>query len=238
MRSGTAAAALAAAGGMAWAVRGRSSQVFGPSVWRGDRGRSAIALTFDDGPSPGTPEVLDILREYRIRATFFQCGVNVLRDPGIARAVTLAGHEPGNHSHTHPNFAFARPLAIEEEFTAAQLAIGESTGHWPRLLRAPLGVRWFGFRQMQAQLGLSGVMWSIIGLDWKLPAREIAARVLGRVRNGDIICLHDGRGTLKNPDVSQTILAVRRIVPGLLEKGYYFETVSELLCPVKATRTI
>jgi len=119
-----------------------------------------------------------------------------------------------------------------EEFTRAQEAIIAATGHTPVWLRAPYGVRWFGFRQAQQTLGLTGVMWSIIGRDWTLPATAIAHRVLSRTKAGDIICLHDGRGTLKIPNAEPTIEAVRRIVPELLEKGYHFETVSELLCPM------
>jgi peptidoglycan/xylan/chitin deacetylase (PgdA/CDA1 family) len=98
-------------------------------------------------------------------------------------------------------------------------------------MRAPFGVRWFGFAGMQARLGLTGVMWSVIGCDWKLPADAVAHRVVSGAREGAIVCLHDGRGILKNPDISSTIEAVRRIVPELLEKGYRLETVSQLLCP-------
>ena len=98
-------------------------------------------------------------------------------------------------------------------------------------MRPPFGVRWFGFREMQRRLGLMGVMWSVIGLDWKLSAPHIAERVLSHARDGSIICLHDGRGTLKDPDARPTIEAVRRIVPSLLEKGYHFETISQLVCP-------
>ncbi len=77
--------ASAACAGMAWAVRGRSSQVFGESVWRGPRDRRAVALTFDDGPSEGTPQLLDVLARYQASATFFQCGANVERLPAMAR---------------------------------------------------------------------------------------------------------------------------------------------------------
>jgi peptidoglycan/xylan/chitin deacetylase (PgdA/CDA1 family) len=225
----------AAVAGMSWAVRGRSSAVFGPSVWRAPRpknsGRKSIALTFDDGPSPATPRILDILASYRVPATFFQCGLNVLRLPELSRMACAAGHEIGNHSHTHPNFALARPSFIQEEFRLAQNAISETTLVAPVLLRAPYGVRWFGFREVQRRLGLLGVMWSVIGLDWKLAAPAIAKRVLSNTFDGGIICLHDGRGTVKDPDVSETVEAVRRIVPALLAKGYHFETVSQLLCP-------
>jgi peptidoglycan/xylan/chitin deacetylase (PgdA/CDA1 family) len=223
----TAAAAVSA---LAWAVRGRSSSAFGPSEWHGGQGKS-LALTFDDGPSTSTPALLQVLAEYRVPATFFQIGSCVEALPEIARAVSAAGHELGNHSQTHPNFAFARPSVITREFARAQTAISSATGARPRWLRAPYGVRWFGFRNMQKVLNLKGVMWTIIAQDWKLDAPRIAQRVLDRVTAGDIICLHDGRGTLKDPDVTSTIEAVRRIVPELLEKGYHFETVSQLLCP-------
>src|ERR1700722_1001618 len=92
---------IGAAAVMAWAVRGRSSAVFGRSLWRGPRARRQIALTFDDGPSESTPAILDALARHAVPATFFQCGANVERLPSIARAVHSAGHEIGNHIQTH-----------------------------------------------------------------------------------------------------------------------------------------
>ena len=228
--SAFALAAGCAVTGAAWAVRGRSSSVFGPSVWRGDSNRKSIALTFDDGPSASTPQFLDLLATYRVPATFFQVGSNVLRHPDIARAVVAAGHELGNHSHSHLNFALKPASLIERDFTRSQEVIHAETGAKPVLVRAPFGVRWFGFRRMQARLGLTGVMWTVIGLDWKLPAQAIADRVLSHATPGGIICLHDGRGTEENPDVTPTLEAVRRIVPSLMEAGYHFESVSQLLC--------
>ncbi len=223
----------ASLGGMAWAVRGRSSAVFGPSVWRGCGARKTVALTFDDGPSPGTPALLQLLEQYKIPATFFQIGENALHYPETARAVSTAGHEIGNHSQTHPNFAFKPRACIHDEFARGQQSLNRVTGFTPTLLRAPYGVRWPGFSGMQRSLGLKGVMWSVLGLDWKLPAAALAKRVISRVRDGGIVCLHDGRGTLKDPDIRATIEAVRRIVPDLLEKGYHFETVTQILCPMK-----
>ena len=218
---------------MAWAVRGRSSSVFGPSVWHGQPGRSSIALTFDDGPTPGTLAILAILREYGVKATFFQIGEQTAARPDVARAVHEEGHEIGNHSHTHRNLALRSSSLIADEFERAQETIVATTGQTPAYVRAPFGVRWFGFRGMQQRLNLTGAMWTVIGLDWKLPAEEISQRVLGRVKDGDIICLHDGRGTLKDPDISATVEAVRRLVPNLLKKGYHFETVTQLICPMK-----
>src|ERR1700716_402027 len=114
-----AAAIGAASAFLGWAVRGRSATVFGPSVWRGPRNRRAVALTFDDGPSESTPQLLDVLASYQVSATFFQCGANVARLPEIARAVQQAGHDIGNHSHTHPLLCFRSPRFIEEELRRA-----------------------------------------------------------------------------------------------------------------------
>jgi peptidoglycan/xylan/chitin deacetylase (PgdA/CDA1 family) len=213
----------------AWAVRGRSSSVFDDSIWRGEPGRKAIALTFDDGPTPSTPRILDLLERRHVPATFFQVGVNVKRHPEIARQVLAQGHEIGNHSHTHINFALKPAQLIEGDFSWAQSVIEDATGFAPTLMRAPYGVRWLGFRQMQAKLGLRGIMWTVIGLDWKLSAQAIADRVLSRVSDGGVVCLHDGRELAENPDVTPTLEALRRIIPPLTEAGYHFETISQLL---------
>jgi peptidoglycan/xylan/chitin deacetylase (PgdA/CDA1 family) len=225
------AAIAAAAAGMAYAVRGRSSTVFGPSVYHGDRRRQSIALTFDDGPSESTPALLDLLAKLDVRATFFMCGVNAARLPQIARSVAMAGHEIGNHSDTHPPFYFKSESFIHHELAEAQRKIRETTGISPKLFRAPYGVRWLGMGAAQKKLDLLGVMWTIIGRDWRLTAPEITARVTGRARAGGIVCLHDGRGTRTRPDVSATLASVADIVPRLRDMGFGFETVSEILRP-------
>ena len=230
MVKGVAAGVLGAAA-MAWAVRGRSSQAFAPSMWRGDRRRPAVALTFDDGPSESTPEILEILAAHRAPATFFQCGANVKRLPEVARAVRQAGHEIGNHSYSHRLACLSAPAALVEDFGRAQQVIAETTGLAPKLLRAPYGVRWFGYRRAQRRLGLLGVMWTVIGYDWKQTSDAVAERVLGGLVNGAIICLHDGRELGAHPDIRVTVEAVRRLVPAIREQGYRLETVSQLLCP-------
>src|SRR5882672_7084463 len=127
----------AAATFMAWAVRGRSSAVFAPSIWRGPAARRAIALTFDDGPSESTPALLRMLADQDVPATFFQCGANVERLPEIAREVARAGHEIGNHSYSHPRFIFRTPAFIQGELGRAQESIERATGVSPLFFRAP-----------------------------------------------------------------------------------------------------
>jgi peptidoglycan/xylan/chitin deacetylase (PgdA/CDA1 family) len=225
------AAIAGAVTSMAWAVRGRSSAVFAPSVWRGPSNRRALALTFDDGPSEGTPAILEILARHNAPATFFLCGANVDRLPGIAREIAAAGHEIGNHSYSHPYLFLRSPAGIAAELQRAQEAIHARTGATPHLFRAPYGVRWFGLRRAQAVLGLTGVMWTAIGYDWKLRADQVVKRMAGNAANGSILCLHDGRELRVKPDTGATVEAVRRLVPLLLDQGYTFETVTRLICP-------
>jgi len=227
---GAASLGVVAAGGfLAHATRGRTSSVFGPSVYHGDRNRPALALTFDDGPSESTPELLDVLAQYKTTATFFMCGQNVRRLPAIARRVLEAGHEIGNHSNTHPRFDFRSSAFIENELTAAQETIAQTIGVAPKLFRAPYGVRWFGLRAAQRRLDLLGVMWTILGRDWKWPAARVSRYLMERMGNGDILCLHDGRTTAMAPDIHATIQAVRILLPRLQERNLRCESVSQLV---------
>lgn len=221
----------AAAAVMAYGVRGRSARLFGPSVWRGVSSRPAVALTFDDGPSESTAELLELLGRHGARATFFQCGVHVRRLPEVARAVAAAGHEIGNHTDSHARLYLRTAGFIREELRRAQDSIAAATGVRPALFRAPFGTRWFGLRQAQRELGLLGVMWTAIGQDWKRPAEAVAARLSAAASSGAIFCLHDGRELQVRPDIAATLGAVRRLLPELRDRGYHLESVSEILCP-------
>jgi peptidoglycan/xylan/chitin deacetylase (PgdA/CDA1 family) len=231
-----ATAACASAGLLAYAVRGKSSSLLAPSVYRGPKVRIAVALTFDDGPSESTPELLDILAQYRAPATFFQCGANARRLPDVSRAVLAGGHEIGNHTEHHAPLYLRSPNFIYSELAAAQDSIAEVTGERPRYFRAPYGARWFGLRAAQKKLSLEGVMWTCVALDWRLPTERIASRVASNMFSGSIFCLHDGRMTQPRPNVRPMIEAVRQIVPEALDRGFEFVTISQLLCPTQSTQ--
>lgn len=224
---------------IAYGTAARSSQVFGPSIYRGDGKRRSVALTFDDGPSESSLQLIDYLDSEGIPATFFQCGMNVERHPDIARTIHEAGHEIGNHTYSHPRLCprlgwpiqYRSPAFIEQEFSKTQHSIEWATGVRPKLMRAPYGFRWYGVAAAQKKLGLLGVMWTVIGRDWEWPAYAIADLVLRRTTPGGIICLHDGRDVQQKPDISQTLAALRRIIPELKDSGYTFETVSSLMQP-------
>ena len=207
----------------------KSSQLFGPSVYRGSGARRSIALTFDDGPTEGTLPILEYLTKQNVWATFFQCGMNVRRHPQIAREVAAAGHELGNHSYSHPKLPFKSPDFIEREFAETQTIISYETGLTPMLLRPPYGFRWVGLREVQHKLALLGVMWTVIGNDWRWPARRIASHVLQHTSPGGIICMHDGRGVQPRPDTTSTLEALKFIIPRLQDQGFRFEVVSDLM---------
>ena len=223
-----AAAAAGVMGAAAWAVRGRSSAVFGPSAWRGAGGRRSVALTFDDGPCESTPALLDLLARLGVRATFFQIGCNARRLPEVARAVSAAGHEIGNHTWSHRMPWAARP---GDEIGRCQETLSDLHGQAPRLFRAPYGVRWPGQREPLRRHGLTGLMWTVIALDWKLEAAASARRLIAGAREGGILCLHDGRELTQRPDIQSTLGAVEKTVRELRDFGYDFESASEILCP-------
>lgn len=225
-----AAAGVAAAGLMAWGVRHPASQLIAPSYHRGPQDRPRLALTFDDGPSESTPQLLEVLARHQVPATFFQCGQNVRRLPEIARQVYAAGHEIGNHTHTHPMFAFVTPTFMAGELLAAQQAFADVIDNQPRLFRPPYGVRWPGLGGVQERTGLTSILWTVLARDWRLPAPAIVERVCRRAAPGGILCLHDGRVLQSDPDVTDTIQAADVIIARLADRGFQFTTVSDLLC--------
>lgn len=214
---------------MAWAVRGRSAPLLGSFAWRGPRTRRAVALTFDDGPSESTPRLLELLERYGAKATFFMCGHHVRRLPHVARQVAREGHEIANHTDTHEALCLRPPGFILEQIARAQASIEEVTGLAPHLFRPPLGVRWFGLRDVLKRLGLTGVMWTEIARDWTLDGAAVVHRLESRAVPGAILCFHDGRELRHNPDIGSTLEALELLLPRWAGAGYEFLTVSELL---------
>ena len=211
-----------------FAAAAPSSQLLGRTLVRGDGTAPKIALTFDDGPSEATPLILDILKQAGIRATFFLCGQNVERYPEHARRIAQEGHEIGNHTYSHPYLFWKTPGKIAWEIARAQCGIEHATGCRPRLFRPPYGVRWFGLFPILASHDLTAVMWSVSGMDWRLPAARIARRVIRKAKPGSIILLHDGVPSSEKGDRRQTAEALEEIVRAL-GKRYRFVTASEMV---------
>ena len=156
-----------------------------------------VWLTIDDGPDPEeTPRILEVLREFGARATFFCIGRRVAARPGLASAVIEAGHDVQNHTFSHPAFTFwsALPRRARTEIRRGSQAIREATGKQPCLFRAPAGLANAFMHAVAADEKLRLVGWSAAGRDGvhHHPDR-VLRRILDRVRPGCIILLHENQ---------------------------------------------
>lgn len=195
-------------------------------IYRCPNDRMEIALTFDDGPHPRyTPMILEILEEYGIKATFFMIGENVRYYTPAAEAVIRAGHEVGNHTDSHHSLRPLDEAAMRREIEACEDAISSLAEYRPRFVRPPEGEMSDAMKHLMSDMDYRIVLWDVDTRDWAhTPPAVIAERVLADVKAGDIILMHDFIGTR-----SPTPEALRLIIPALLERGYRFVTVGELV---------
>ena len=189
-------------------------------------GTPLVALTFDDGPWPvQTEAVLAILAERDVPATFFMLGSCVERMPAATRAVARAGHAIGNHTYWHARLDDATPAAIEWEVRSTNHAVERVTGTRPRWLRPPCGSLDAEAASSITSSGMACALWTVDPQDWRADtsAEAIADAVVGSVRPGAIVVLHDGGG-----DRAATIAALPAIIDRLRAAGYEFVTLDEL----------
>lgn len=188
--------------------------------------RMEIALSFDDGPHPRlTPVILDILAEYGVKATFFMVGENVGYYTDAARAVAEAGHEIGNHTFSHCRFGRMSESDLRREIIACEDAIASVTDSPVRFIRPPEGQMSDAVRRVLGESDYRVILWDVDTRDWAhTPPAEITRHILDTVQAGDIILMHDFIG-----HDSPTPEALRAVIPALLERGYRFVTVGELV---------
>jgi peptidoglycan-N-acetylglucosamine deacetylase len=213
----------------------------------GTQDSKAVALTFDDGPDPQwTPQILEVLKQKKVPATFFVVGQNINRASWLLKRIVQDGHELGNHTYTHPNLGAVPRQVTDLELTASERLVESITGHQMRLWRAP----YFGDAEpktpnevepiLEAQRKLNYVA---VGLrvdpeDWdtdnsnpadRASAQNITQRTLEGVtskdpeKRGQIVLLHDSGG-----DRSATVAALPLLIDGLRARGYHFVTVGSL----------
>jgi peptidoglycan/xylan/chitin deacetylase (PgdA/CDA1 family) len=230
---------LAGAAGLAYYhAQVPTSQLYGKTIFRNREAGKRIALTYDDGPNPSyTPELLELFERHGARATFFQIGKWVEREPALAREVQDAGHAVGNHTFSHPTLALCSGERIKEELRrchaasqAADIRYSEVEG--ASLMRCPWGRRRPGTLRAVRSEGYVPVQWSITGWDWakRKTAEDIAGRCL-KAREGDVILLHDGVHTEPQADRSKSVWATRQVLERLGAEGYEFVTIPELVRP-------
>jgi len=163
--------------------------------------RDRVWLTFDDGPDEvWTPRVLELLAAYDLKATFFVVGCNALAHPRLVRRTVESGHEIGNHTFTHRHPWSLSERAARDELRSAAAVIADITGRPARWFRPPHGRMRPCLRDEAMNLGQSIATWSLSAIDWGPwgAAPRIATR-LAKVRSGDTVLMHDGRGQHNRP---------------------------------------
>lgn len=198
--------------------------------WRAATEEPKIALTFDDGPQGTfTPRLLDILNQFEVVTTFFLIGKHIESHYRLAQDIIHAGHEVGNHTFTHPVLFRLTDEQMMDEIIRTDEILRSLDGAEPRFLRPPMGLFTKRVLDIVEQLGYKMVVGDVYPRDSHLPGKDkIVYRVLNRVVTGSIIILHDG-GNSNHIDRSQTLGAVREIIPQLKKQSFKFITLSELL---------
>lgn len=197
---------------------------------QGPTDQKRIALTFDDGPDPRfSNDVLDVLKQYNVPATFFVLGSKAVANPDIVKRMQNEGHVIGNHTYSHPNLVKVSDLqTLEREVTKTEDALNGIIGYRTKLFRPPFG---FLNNELVEKLGKMNyyvIGWSVDSLDWQEdPPEVITSRVVDNIQSGSIILMHDGAEP--SGDRTNTIKSLRQIIPALQEQGYEFVTVPELL---------
>ncbi len=199
-------------------------------IKKGNNDEKVIALTFDDGPDKDyTPQILDILKENNVKATFFVVGENVKSNSDIIKRQYQEGHEIGNHTFTHINVSKNGYNEIYKEINNTQKLVKDVIGIEPKIFRPPYRAISKPMCNIVKENNMNIVLWSDLdSRDWSNPGTYyIVDTITSKVKNGTIILLHD-YNKLRNKK-SQTIQALEIVIPKLKEMGYKFVTVSELI---------
>ncbi|GGS68889.1 polysaccharide deacetylase family protein [Nonomuraea spiralis] len=181
-----------------------------------------IALTFDDGPGKYAGTLLDTLKKYDAKATFFLEGQYVNSRPAFVKRMVAEGHEVGNHSYKHPDFTKIDAGVIRSEIKKTQDAVKKASGVEPKLLRPPYGLADIQVSDVATEFGMPMILWTAGSHDWDTKNEEaIKKKVLEVAERDGIILMHDW--------VKQTVDGMPSIIKSLQAKGYRLVTVSDVI---------
>ncbi|GAA5210214.1 polysaccharide deacetylase family protein [Streptomyces thinghirensis] len=186
-----------------------------------DAGARGVNITIDDGPDPAwTPQVLDLLREYGVKATFCVTGTQAQAHPGLVKDVVAAGHRLCDHTVSHDTAMDKKSEAYQSQeiLDAERMITKASGGVRPMYYRAPGGAFTPYSRELAASRGMRPLGWNVDTKDFERPGADAIVETVQReLPNGPTILFHDAGG-----DRSQTVEALRRVLPWLQEQGYSF----------------
>jgi len=200
-------------------------------AFSGPYNKAEIALTFDDGPDPVfTPQILDKLQKYGVKATFFLLGANIEKYPEIVKRIADEGHAIGNHTYSHPKLTEVSDEDYHYQIQKADELIQNLVGYKPKFFRPTYGAINESQVQWATEKGMMVVQWSIDTLDWKgLSAEEITQTVLTEILPGSIILQHNALGV----PLQGSVDALDQIIPQLQGMGARFVTLPEMFGTTK-----
>lgn len=194
---------------------------------KGDQKTMRIALTFDDGPDlKYTPQILDILKEKNVKATFFVVGIQVNKYPEVVQRMEDEGHMIGNHSYTHPSFTKLTADELKQEIESTDKKIEGIIGYTPEIVRPPYGAINDEVRANLESYGKQVIIWNIDPRDWDgTSVDDMLDNILTNARDGGNILLH----SFGSKHVANTVNLLPKVIDKLEELGYIFVTIDELL---------
>jgi peptidoglycan/xylan/chitin deacetylase (PgdA/CDA1 family) len=195
------------------------------------RTQPSIALTFDDGPDESsTSQVLDVLAEFQVHATFFLIGAKVQKYPQVVRRMLGEGHAIGSHSMNHPDPETTSAISIARDYRAGRRALEQVVGQSMPLFRPPRGIIDLHHVLIIRALGLKTWLWNKDPGDWT-PEASVQSILdgVGEPTSGDIVLLHDGiQDTIDSPsdqNRSATISALPDLIDRVRSSGFAFTTL-------------
>ncbi len=187
-------------------------------VYSKEEDTKKIALTFDDGPSSKTNEILQVLDKQKIKATFFILGKNIDKYPNELKNINVQNHEIGNHGYSHSNMALLQDEEILEEIKKTQTLIFNIINFYPRIFRFPYG----SYKNQSLEIiDFPIIMWNNDSMDWLYSDEDIIKNIMKDVKDGGIVLFHDAEYFKRN--------ILEEIIERLIYEEYSFVTISELL---------
>ncbi len=201
-------------------------------LWSGP-GASAVALTFDDGPWPGSTDlILDVLDRERVRASFFVIGRYAAEQPGLIRRIHEQGHLIGNHTFDHSRLGMFRgPRYWEDQIRKTADTVTALTGERPRWFRPPMGFKSPIVMRAARALDHAVVTWTRRAYDGVRTDPGAIIRNLRPAQAGEILLLHDGRDPASRREMGPTAAALQQVIADLRRAGLGIVRIDDLLGP-------
>ncbi len=199
-------------------------------IIRKGKSKTKVAITFDDGPHPDfTPKILDVLKQKKVKATFFLTGGNAEKYPEVVKRIKKEGHDIGNHTYHHLNLSPKKLSTVKKEIILTEMVIKEITGEAPVYFRPPRGVYDQKVRRLLVDSGYSIILWTVTTQDWRLPGVDFILKQARKAKGGDIILMHDSGSLTKaeGADRMQTVKALPILIDELRERGLKPVKISE-----------